>query len=68
MNGKPGDEALLDILEYGRVVFTPEVDDRVRELHDLGGFQSLLEREWLSLNGYSLYQIGGPPKRTAPGR
>jgi hypothetical protein len=41
VNGKPGDDAALDILEYGRTVFSPEIDAMVRDLARLMDFRRL---------------------------
>ena len=51
MNGVRGDHPLTDIVNYGLPVFSPEVDALVREVDDLGGFESELAA-FLLLNVY----------------
>ncbi len=41
MNGKPGDDPALDILHHGRSVYSPEVDQLVRDLAELIEFRRL---------------------------
>jgi hypothetical protein len=65
VNGKLGDSPITDILIYNVPVFTPEVDDLVREVHALGGFDSELARlHLLHIQGY-LWQLG-PSKYERP--
>ena len=40
MNGKEGDHPISDIVEYGRSVFTPEIDELIRQLDRLGYWQN----------------------------
>ena len=47
VNGKPGDSAFLDIVEYKIAVFSSEIDALVREVDSLGGFDSHLARYFL---------------------
>jgi hypothetical protein len=64
MNGKPGDDPALDIVQYGRSVYSPEVDELVRELSGLMDFrrlQDLLE----SLAGLPIEALGAELKKTA---
>ena len=41
MNGKPGDDPAVDIVQYGRSVYSPEIDDLVRQLANLMDFRRL---------------------------
>lgn len=34
-NGKPGDHPVNDILVHGEAVFSPDIDEMIRELHRL---------------------------------
>ena len=43
MNGKHGDDPVLDIVHYGLSVYSPEVDSLVRELAKLMEFRRLQE-------------------------
>jgi hypothetical protein len=36
-NGKPGDHPYTDIVTWGRRVYSPQVDQLVREIHNLSG-------------------------------
>lgn len=35
-NGKPGDSPYTDIVTHGRDIYSPEIDDLIRELDSLG--------------------------------
>ncbi|WP_256298279.1 hypothetical protein [Haloarchaeobius salinus] len=35
-NGKPGDSPYTDVVTHGRDVYSPEVDDLIRELDSMG--------------------------------
>jgi hypothetical protein len=37
MNGKPGDDPILDITHYKRPVFSPTIDGLIVQIVDLGG-------------------------------
>ncbi|MGE5530244.1 MAG: hypothetical protein ACM3X6_14050 [Patescibacteria group bacterium] len=41
MNGKPGDDPLLDILAYKRRVFSEQADALIIEIERLGGHKEL---------------------------
>ena len=43
MNGKPGDDPATDILHHGLQVYTPEIDELVRQLAKLMEFRRLQE-------------------------
>lgn len=51
-NGTKGDHPLTDIVSYNLDVFSPDVDAMVRELHELGGFQSAIDSVWLLDQSY----------------
>jgi len=57
MNGTPGDDPATDILHHGLPVYSPEIDDLVRQLGRLMEFRRL--QEFLnSLSGLPLADIG----------
>ena len=57
MNGKPGDDPATDILRYGLTVYSPEIDDLVRQLGTLMEFRRL--QEFLdSLSGLPAAEFG----------
>ncbi len=43
MNGKVGDHPVSDICDYGRTVFSPEIDELVREIHQYLGRERMWE-------------------------
>jgi hypothetical protein len=47
MNGKQGDHPLTDIVVHGLDIFSPEIDAKVRHLHELGSFRNLIASQWL---------------------
>jgi hypothetical protein len=47
VNGKEGDHPVTDIVIHGLSVFTPEIDAKVRELHELGTFRNTIASYWL---------------------
>jgi hypothetical protein len=42
VNGKQGDHPVADVVEYGLAVFTPEIDQLIVEINELGGWESVL--------------------------
>jgi hypothetical protein len=56
MNGKHGDDPALDIVHYGLSVFSPEVDNLVRELAKFMEFRRLQEL-LNSLGGLSVEEL-----------
>jgi hypothetical protein len=40
MNGKQGDDPLMDILTHNVGVFAPDIDELIREISAMGGFES----------------------------
>jgi len=57
MNGRPGDDPATDILHHGRQVYSPEIDDLVRQLGRLMEFRKLQEF-LMSLSGLPVAEIG----------
>ncbi|MFD1644460.1 hypothetical protein [Haloarchaeobius litoreus] len=49
-NGKPGDSPYTDIVTHGRDIYSPEVDDLIRELDSMGAAIDVHD----VLNGYEL--------------
>ena len=41
MNGKEGDDPVNDIVTYNLPVFAPDIDQLIREIASLGGFECL---------------------------
>jgi hypothetical protein len=41
MNGKPGDDPILDIVHYQRRVFSPAIDPLITEIVRFGGREAL---------------------------
>jgi hypothetical protein len=46
-NGKGGDDPLIDILTWNLPVFTPGIDDSIRQISERGGFESPLAIEYV---------------------
>lgn len=47
VNGKQGDDPLIDILTYGVPVFASDIDDLIRQIDGLGGFESPMAIEYV---------------------
>jgi hypothetical protein len=45
--GAPGDDPLIDVVTYGRSVFTPEIDELIRQLAENDKLQSSLAIEYV---------------------
>jgi hypothetical protein len=56
MNGRPGDDPATDILHHGLSVYSPEIDDLVRQLGRLMDFR-LLQEFLHSLSGLPLGEV-----------
>jgi hypothetical protein len=56
MNGAKGDHPYTDIVGHHLEVFGEGIDDLVRELDALGGFESEIARDWLWIQADNLQE------------
>ncbi len=47
MSMKPGEHPLTDIIQHGETVFSPPIDQLVKEIYQLGGWQNSLAAAYL---------------------